>query len=119
MANDVESRVWDALKLVKFPGMSRDIVSFGFVHQVKVSGGSVVIDLQMSTHNPAAGQKVKEDVERIVRDLAGIQALQWMLSFNELESEGNQFAGILAVLTMGAGVVAAGFGVAGVLLLKK
>ena len=55
----------------------------------------------------------------IVALLAGIQALQWMLSFNELESEGNQFAGILAVLTMGAGVIAAGFGVAGVLLLKK
>lgn len=55
----------------------------------------------------------------IVAGLAGIQALQWMISFGELESEGNQFAGILAVLTMGAGVVAAGFGVAGVLLLKK
>ena len=75
---------------------------------------------------PAAAPKAKSTwvilagvVCLIVAGLAGIQALQWMLSFNELESEGNQFAGILAVLTMGAGVIAAGFGVAGVLLLKK
>ena len=75
---------------------------------------------------PAAAPKAKSTwvilagvVCLIVAGLAGIQALQWMLSFNELESEGNQFAGILALLTMGAGVIAAGFGVAGVLLLKK
>ena len=55
----------------------------------------------------------------IVALLAGVQALSWLLSFSELDSEGNPFAGILALLTMGAGVVAAGFGVAGVLLLKK
>ena len=55
----------------------------------------------------------------IVALLAGVQALSWLLSFSELDSEGNPFAGILALLTMGAGVIAAGFGVAGVLLLKK
>ena len=73
-----------------------------------------------------AGPKVKSTwvilagvVCLIVAGLAGVQALSWLLSFSELDSEGNQFAGILALLGMGAGVVAAGFGVAGVLLLKK
>jgi ATP-binding protein involved in chromosome partitioning len=73
MANDFESKVWDALKTVKFPGMSRDIVSFGFVHQVKTSAGSVAVDLQMATHNPAAGEKVREEVERTLRTLPGVQ----------------------------------------------
>ncbi|HEX4498109.1 MAG TPA: Mrp/NBP35 family ATP-binding protein [Thermoanaerobaculia bacterium] len=72
MANDFESAVWDALKTVKFPGMSRDIVSFGFVHQVQAQAGAVVVDLQMSTHNPAAGEKVRDEVERIVRALPGV-----------------------------------------------
>ena len=39
MTTDLESAVWDALKAVKFPGMSRDIVSFGFVHQVQADAG--------------------------------------------------------------------------------
>ena len=72
MSTDFESAVWDALKTVKFPGMSRDIVSFGFVHQVQASAGRVVVDLQMSTHNPAAGEKVRDEVERIVRALPGV-----------------------------------------------
>lgn len=51
--------------------------------------------------------------------LAGIQGLSWLIAFSDLQSDNNQFAGMLAVLGMGAGVVAAGFGVAGVVLLKK
>ena len=55
MANDLEAKVWEALKAVRFPGMSRDIVSFGFVHDVKISGGGEVeVSLQMATHNPEA-----------------------------------------------------------------
>ncbi len=76
MANDLETRVWDALKGVKFPGMSRDIVSFGFVHAVKVSGGTVTIDLQMATHNPAAADKVREETERAARAVPGVEAVE-------------------------------------------
>jgi ATP-binding protein involved in chromosome partitioning len=76
MANDLESAVWEALKTVKFPGMSRDIVSFGFVHQVSANAGMVVVDLQMSTHNPAAGEKVRDEVERAVRTVPGVAKAQ-------------------------------------------
>src|SRR3954464_3839481 len=76
MSQDLESAVWEALKTVKFPGMSRDIVSFGFVHQVSANAGMVVVDLQMSTHNPAAGEKVRDEVERIVRAVPGVAKAQ-------------------------------------------
>jgi ATP-binding protein involved in chromosome partitioning len=66
MADNFESSVWEALKGIKFPGMSRDIVSFGFVSRVRACAGAVVVDLQMATGNPAAAEKVKEDVERTV-----------------------------------------------------
>jgi ATP-binding protein involved in chromosome partitioning len=69
MATDFESAVWEALKGVKYPGMSRDIVSFGFVERVSANNGSVLVDLKMATHNPGAAQQVKEDVERAIRAL--------------------------------------------------
>jgi len=75
MANDFETRVWDALKTVKFPGMSRDIVSFGFVHQVKACAGTVAVELQMAT-TPAAGEKVREEVERVVRALPDVNEVR-------------------------------------------
>ncbi len=76
MTTDFESAVWEALKGVKFPGMSRDIVSFGFVHQVKACAGAVAVDLQMSTHNPEAGEKVRAEVERAVRALPEVREVQ-------------------------------------------
>jgi ATP-binding protein involved in chromosome partitioning len=75
-SDDVEAKVWEALKAVRFPGMSRDIVSFGFVHHVQVSGGQVEVALQMSTHNPAAAEKVREEAERAVRTVPGVAGAQ-------------------------------------------
>src|ERR1700732_2386629 len=72
MANDLEAKGWEAVKAVRFPGMSRDIVSFGFVHDVKVSdGGEVEVSLQMATHNPEAAEKVRAEAERAVRAVPG------------------------------------------------
>ncbi len=71
MSDDLEAKVWEALKAVRFPGMSRDIVSFGFVHHVQVAGGEVAVGLQMATHNPAAAEKVREEAERAVQAVPG------------------------------------------------
>ena len=40
MTGKLEDAVWEALRTVRFPGMSRDIVSFGFVKGVAVDGGA-------------------------------------------------------------------------------
>ena len=95
MAQDLEALVWDALKGIRFPGMSRDIVSFGFVQRVAVDpapgqagigstgagmGSAVEIDLQMSTHNPEAGEKVRQEVERTVGAVPGVVAVKVRLA---------------------------------------
>ena len=80
MATDLETAVWDALKEVKFPGMSRDIVSFGFVSRVRACAGSVIVDMQMSTHNPAAAEKVQEAAEKAVRTVPEVNEVKINLS---------------------------------------
>ncbi|MEM7050419.1 MAG: Mrp/NBP35 family ATP-binding protein [Acidobacteriota bacterium] len=75
MTTDIESRVWDALKTLRYPGMSRDIVSFGFVKRVEVEGGAVSVDLHMSTHNPEAAEEVRRSVETTVGELEGVSAV--------------------------------------------
>jgi len=72
MANDLETQVWEALKTVRYPGMSRDIVSFGFVRQAVVSGDRAEVVLEMSTHNPEAAEAVRCETEREVLALEGI-----------------------------------------------
>ena len=71
MASDLEASVWEALKKVKFSGMSRDIVSFGFVHAVAVDEGVVKVSLELATQNEAAVAALKDDVGDAVGAVAG------------------------------------------------
>jgi len=41
MVTILESSVMEALRTVKYPGYSRDIVSFGLVKGVQIDGGAV------------------------------------------------------------------------------
>ncbi len=68
-----EERVWEVLKGIKFPGMSRDIVSFGFVDRVDATAERVHVDLAISTGNPEAAAKVRADVEQALSALGPVQ----------------------------------------------
>ncbi len=76
MAHELEERIWQALKTVKFPGMSRDIVSFGFVEGLRLDGGRAVVTLHMTTHNEAAVAQVRDEVERAVAGVEGVEAAE-------------------------------------------
>ena len=76
MSEDLEKSVWAALKTVKFPGMSRDVVSFGFVNEVKVTGGIAAISLQIATQKAEAVEQVKREIEQRVGALPGISGVQ-------------------------------------------
>jgi ATP-binding protein involved in chromosome partitioning len=68
-----QNEILDALKTVKYPGYSRDIVSFGLVREVKAANGAVSISLQLSSANAGATQGIKEEIERLVKGLAGVK----------------------------------------------
>ena len=57
MSDKLKTRVLEALANVRFPGMSRDIVSFGFVRGVQVEGNEVIVDLEMTTQNREAAER--------------------------------------------------------------
>ena len=67
-----EEQVREALKAVKFPGLSRDIVAFGFVHDLKVHGGDVAFALRFQTDNPAVGQQIASEAEAAIRRLPDV-----------------------------------------------
>jgi ATP-binding protein involved in chromosome partitioning len=67
-----QEQVLDALKTVKFPGLSRDIVSFGFIHDVRVDGGAVSFTIRFSTENPAVGASIEREADAAMRKLEGV-----------------------------------------------
>ncbi len=68
-----EAEVRDALGAVKYPGFSRDIVSFGLVKGVTIADGDVTVQLAIATNDSAIPQAIKNDSEKILRALPGVQ----------------------------------------------
>lgn len=68
-----EQQITDALKAVKYPGYSRDIVSFGIVKHIAANNGAVNVVIQLTSANNEAAAKIKTDAEAVLRGLAGVQ----------------------------------------------
>ena len=63
----------NALKAVKYPGYSRDIVSFGLIKEISVPQGGISVVMQLTTSNPEAARQIKEDSERVLKTLPGVK----------------------------------------------
>lgn len=55
------SRIMAALKTVTFPGIDRDIVSLGYVREVREDNGTHVITVSLSTNAEEAGEQIERD----------------------------------------------------------
>ena len=68
---------------------------------------------------PSPWRTIGGVVALVVAGIAGLMGVSWLMSWLELENQGNAFASILMLLGMGALAVAAGFGIAGIVLITK
>src|SRR5712691_10828982 len=68
-----EEQITDALKSVKYPGFSRDIVSFGLVKSVKIDNGEVKVQLALATNDPNIPAAIKNDSEKVLGAIDGIR----------------------------------------------
>src|SRR4051812_11316368 len=66
-----EDQIRDALRAVKYPGFSRDIISFGVVKQIAVNSGAINVQMDLNSPNREAAQQIKTDSERVLRTLPG------------------------------------------------
>ena len=68
-----EEIVINALKGVKYPGYSRDIVSFGLVKDVAAGNGAVNVVVQLTGGTPQIARQIKADCETTLRVLPEVQ----------------------------------------------
>ena len=71
-----EELVKSRLANVKYPGFSRDIVSFGLVKSTEISGADVVVQMAIATSDPAVPQTIKAESEEALRGIRGIGKVQ-------------------------------------------
>ena len=68
-----EEQIKDALSTVKYPGFSRDIVSFGIVKGITLSEGDVTVQMALATNDPNIPQTIKSQAENAVRKVEGVR----------------------------------------------
>src|SRR3982074_3505563 len=91
-------QVLEALKKVRFPGLSRDIVSFGFVRDVKVEGANVKFTIHFQTENPNVGQQLARDAEAAVRAVEGVESVRVNLEIAPRQAAGPATGGQANIL---------------------
>jgi ATP-binding protein involved in chromosome partitioning len=64
--------IQNSLKAVKYPGYSRDIVSFGLVKEISTANGAVSVMMQLTSPNAEAANQIKAESERVLKNLPGV-----------------------------------------------
>jgi ATP-binding protein involved in chromosome partitioning len=70
-----EADIKNALQAVKYPGYSRDVVSFGLVKQITIKDGAVCVSMNLASANPETAQQVKAESEQAIRALPGVKSV--------------------------------------------
>ena len=70
--------VREALRQVRYPGFSRDIVSFGLVKDVQVDAGRVRVFLNVTARDPGIARQIHEAADRALRALPGVVDVEIM-----------------------------------------
>ncbi|HEY5814424.1 MAG TPA: P-loop NTPase, partial [Terrimicrobiaceae bacterium] len=67
-----EQTLRDALRQIKYPGFSRDIVSFGLVKEIQISGRNVTVQMVLTTAEPAVGRQIRDEAQAVLSRLSGV-----------------------------------------------
>src|SRR5947208_14078393 len=77
-----EEQIRDALKSVRYPGFSRDIVSFGLVKSVKIDNGEIKVQLALATNDPNVPATIKNDAENVLRAIDGVRGAKVLIDIH-------------------------------------
>ncbi len=68
-----KDQILDALKQVKYPGFSRDIVSFGMIKEIVLQDKRCDVNMVLTASDPKVADQIKTDSENVLRKLHGLE----------------------------------------------
>src|SRR5436305_6404652 len=77
-----EEKVKNALKSVRYPGFTRDIISFGLVKSVQIDGGEVKVQLALATNDTNVPATIKNNAEKALRTIDGVQTAKVLIDIH-------------------------------------
>src|SRR5882724_3345633 len=80
--------VLDALKVVRDPDLQRDIVSLGFIKDLRVDGGTVAFTIELTTPACPVKDLMRDQARAAVSQLSGVTAVDVQMSAKVREAVG-------------------------------
>jgi len=103
-----QTHVLDALKAVRDPDLNRDIVSLGFIKELRIDGGRVSFTIELTTPACPVKDQMRDQARAAVMQLPGVTAVDVALSAKVREAvspDGARQAlpGVKNIIAVGAG----------------
>ncbi len=84
-----EANVLEALKVVRDPDLQRDIVSLNFIKNLRIEGGSVSFDIELTTPSCPVRDELKRQAEEAVRgSVDGVESVDVTMTSNVRTTQG-------------------------------
>ena len=103
-----QATVLEALKVVSDPDLHRDIVSLGFIKDLKVDGGRVAFTIELTTPACPVKEQMRDQARAAVMQVPGVSAVDVQMSARVRQAVGvdgtrSSIAGVKNVIAVGAG----------------
>ena len=100
--------VLDALKIVRDPDLQRDIVSLGFIKDLRVDDGRVALTIELTTPACPVKDQMRDQARAAVMQLPGVSSVDVTMSARVREAMGGDGArqplpGVKNIIAVGAG----------------
>jgi metal-sulfur cluster biosynthetic enzyme len=73
--------VVEALRGVEDPELGMDIVELGLFYDAEIEGNDVKVHYTLTSMGCPAGPMIQEDIERVVKEIPGVEGVQSELTF--------------------------------------
>jgi len=81
-----ENSLLNALSTIKYPGFSRDIVSFGLVRSATLDEGKASVQLAITTSDPRIPADLKKEVETVLRNMDEVTMVEVEIAVSKPKS---------------------------------
>src|SRR4030065_614665 len=102
-----EEKVFDALRSVMDPDLNRDVVSLGFIKEIKIDGGKVSFKLELTTPACPLKAQLKAASEEAVKGISGVSGVDVdvtsRVTTHRVEEKGEILPGVKNIVAISSG----------------
>src|SRR5438093_5633633 len=101
-----EEQVLEVLKKVQDPDLRKDIVSLGFIRNLKIENGNVAFDLNLTTPACPVRDQMRDEAIALIKALPGVQNVEVKMTAEVRQTpqmDKTALSGVRNIVAVGSG----------------